>query len=76
MAVAALKPVGKFYGEIRALSDLAGRIGILIAGPAHPFERLEQPLQVLRQELLAKGRIVARPRKLILGDQVAHRLGL
>jgi hypothetical protein len=29
----------------------------------------------LRQELLAKSGVVARPREFVLGDQVAHRIG-
>ena len=58
-------------GEVDALAELAVGIGIPIAGPAHLLERLEQPVQVLRQELLAKRRIGARPRELILSGQVA-----
>ena len=38
--------------------------------PGASFERFEQPVQVLRQELLAEGRIGARPCELVLGDQV------
>jgi hypothetical protein len=34
-----LKAIGEFDGEIGALGELAGGIGILIAGPAHIFER-------------------------------------
>jgi hypothetical protein len=30
----------------------------------------------LRQELLAKSGVVARPREFVLGDQVGHHLGL
>ena len=51
-------------------------IGGLFADPPHLFECLDQPIKVLRQELLAKYGVVARPREFVLGDQVAHRLGL
>jgi hypothetical protein len=66
-----LKAIGEFDGEIGALAGLAGGIGTLISAPAHLFDRLEQPVQVLRQELLAQSRIGARPRELFLSDQLA-----
>jgi hypothetical protein len=66
-----LEPAGKFYCEIRAFTDLACRVIILISGQARFFERLEQPVQILRQELLAKGWIDPCSHKLILGDRVA-----
>ena len=72
--ITVLEAIGEFDGEIGALAELTGCIGVLIASLAHLFERLEEPLQVLRQELLAESRIGARPRELLLGDQVAHRL--
>jgi hypothetical protein len=39
--------IGEFDGKIGALAELAGGIGILTAGPAHLFERLE-PVQIAR----------------------------
>lgn len=71
-----LQSVGQLNREIGALAKLAVGIGGLFAGPAHPFERLDQPIEVLRKELLAESGILARPREFVLGDQVAHRLGL
>jgi hypothetical protein len=74
--VVPLQPVSKLHGEICALPDLTRRFIVLINGEAHSLERLEQPVQILREELLAKGWIDPRPRKFILSDRVTHRLGL
>ena len=74
--VAALKTIGEFDSEVGALAKLAVGISRLFAGPPHLFECLDQPIKVLRQELLAKSGVVACPREFVLGDQVAHRLGL
>jgi hypothetical protein len=74
--VAALKTIGEFDCEIGALAKLAVGIGRLFADPPHLFECFDQPIKVLRQKLLAKSGVVARPREFVLGDQVAHRRGL
>jgi len=71
-----LKPVRKLYGKICPLADLALRIIILIDGQTYSFECLEQPVQILSQELLTKGRIDPCSRKLFVGDWFAHRSGL
>ena len=71
-----LQSIGKLNCEIGALAKLAGGLDVLIARLAHLIESLEQPVHVLRQELLAESRIGARPRELVLGDQVAPCLGL
>jgi len=73
--VAALKTIGEFDCEVGALAKLAVGISRLFAGPPHLFECLDQPIKVLRQELLAKSWVVARPREFVLGDHLAHRLG-
>jgi hypothetical protein len=72
--IAALKAVGELDGEIGALAELSCGVGILVASSAHPFESIEQPVEVLRQELLSEGGISARPCELVLGDQVGHHL--
>lgn len=74
--VAALKTIGEFDCEVGALAKLAVGISRLSADPPHLFECLDQPIKVLRQELLAKSGVVARPREFVVGDEVAHRLGL
>jgi len=74
--VAALKTIGEFDSEVGALAKLAVGIGCLFADPPHLFECLDQPIKVLRQELLAKSGLGARPREVVLGDQVGHRRGL
>jgi hypothetical protein len=74
--VAALKTIGEFDCEVGALAKLAFGISRLSTDPPHLFECLDQPIKVLRQELLAKSGVVARPREFVVGDQVAHRLGL
>ena len=74
--LAALKTIGEFDCEVGTLAKLAVGISRLFGDPQHLFECLDQPIKVLRQELLAKGGVVARPREFVLGDQVAHRLGL
>src|SRR5262245_52385955 len=67
-----LKPIGKLYGEVGAFVDLpCGVLGLM--GQTHFFERLEEAVQILRQELPAKGRIDPCPNKLILGNRVVHR---
>ena len=72
--IAALKAVRELNGEIGALAELSCGVDILVASPAHLFESIEQPVEVLRQELLAEGGISARPRELVFGDQVGHHL--
>jgi hypothetical protein len=67
-----LQPIGKLYGQVGAFADLpCGVIGLM--SQTHFFERLEEPVQILRQELAAKGRIDPCPNKLILGNRVVHR---
>jgi hypothetical protein len=65
---AALKTIGEFDCEVGTLAKLAVGIGRLFGDPPHLFECLDQPIKVLRQELLAKGGVVARPREFVLGD--------
>ena len=74
--VAALKTIREFDCEVGALAKLAVGISRLFADPSHLFECLDQPIKVLRQESLAESGVLARPREFVLGDQVAHRLGL
>ena len=50
------------------------RVGIV--GLAHLVERFQQPVEIFRQQLLAEIRVAARPREIVLGDQVAHRSAL
>src|SRR5262245_19667026 len=66
-----LKPIGQLYGEVGAFADLPCGV-IVLMGQTHSFECLEEPVQILRQELPAKetGSI---PNKLILGNRVVHR---
>src|SRR5262245_56505573 len=66
-----LKPIGQLYGEVGAFADLPFGV-IVLMGQTHSFECLEEPVQILRQELPAKetGSI---PNKLILGNRVVHR---
>src|SRR5262245_49791850 len=67
-----LKPIGKLYGEVGAFADLPrGVIGLM--GHTNFLERLEEAVQILRQELPAKDRIDPCPNKLILGNRVVHR---
>ena len=74
--VAALKTIGEFDCEVGALAKLAVGIGRLFADPPYLFECFDQPIKVLREELLAESGVLARPREFVLGDQVAHRRGL
>ena len=71
-----LQTFGEFNRKIDALTHLSRYIGILIAVTAQLFEGTEQPIEVLRKQLLTKGRIAVRPCELVLGDQVAHRLAV
>jgi hypothetical protein len=67
-----LQPIGKPYGQVGAFADLpCGVVGLMCQ--THFFERLEEPVQILRQELAAKGRVDPCPNKLILGNWVVHR---
>jgi hypothetical protein len=74
--IAALQEISELYREIRTLAQQAGGLAILLASPADAFKSLEQPVEVLRQELLAENRIGARPREFVLGDQIAHGLAI
>src|SRR5215472_2918146 len=73
--VAVLQTVRKFDGKFGALAQLPKGIGSLTTGLPCLFERFEQPVEVLGQELPAEIRIDARARKIVLGNQVIHRLG-
>jgi len=67
-----LKPIGQLYGEVGAFADLPCGVTVLV-GQTHFLECLEEPVQILRQELPAKDRIDPCPNKLILGNRVVHR---
>ena len=68
----ALKAICELDGEIGAFPDLAGRIGILLACPAHFVEGLEQTVEIARQEFPAKGGITASPFEVVLSEQCHH----
>jgi len=67
-----LQEVGELDGKIGTLAQQTISVHMLLASPAHLLESLEEPVEVLRKELLAEGGIDARPREFVLGDQVAH----
>jgi len=71
----ALKAICELDGEIGAFPDLAGRIGTLLACPAHFVERFEQTIEIPRQEFPAEGGIAASPFEVVLGEQCAHLSG-
>ena len=65
-----LQPVGELDREIDAFADLAGRFRAGVVGPAHLVERVQQPFEIVRQQLLAERGVAARAREVVLGDQV------
>ena len=69
---AALQAVREFHSKIGTLFDQSSGIVILTVGASHQFERLEQPVEVLREKLLTKRGIAARPRDIVFADQGVH----
>jgi|SoiMetStandDraft_2_1073263.scaffolds.fasta_scaffold281158_2 hypothetical protein len=58
--------------QVGAFADLPRGV-IVLMGQTHLLERLEEPVQILRQELPAKNWIDPCPNKFILGNRVIHR---
>jgi hypothetical protein len=68
-----LQAVSEFDREIDALAHLTVGFRILAFDPAHEVERVQKPLEIDREQLLAKRRIVARAHDILAADQFAHR---
>ena len=67
-----MQAIREFDRKINPFFDQSGGIGILIACASHHLERSEQSVEVLREKLLTKCRIAARPRDFVLADQSVH----
>ena len=51
LPAALLEPLGQFYRQIDPFAHLPGRFRGVIAHPARPVERLEQPVEVFGEEI-------------------------
>jgi hypothetical protein len=67
-----LKSIGQLYGEVGAFADLPCGVTVLV-GQTHFLVCLEEPVQILRQELRKTGSIRARTSSSsVTGSYIAH----
>jgi hypothetical protein len=63
-----LQTLGEHDREIDTFAQLAGRFRAWVGGVAQFLESIQQPLKIVRHQMLAEHRVTTGARKVLFGD--------